>query len=119
MARKTERVPQTIDEARQFLEKLLRREESFHLSLELSVSLYGTRVNRGESFSLMWFTTHGRENFRSHSLELLLREFLAWKLRPVALPPTPKPALNMRPAKRLEVKPAIIVDSLWGKDPEL
>lgn len=115
-----QRAPKTIDEANTFLEGMLRRDESFHLTMDLSVSLYSSRVSRGESFSLHWFDRTGKFNdFRSHSIELLLQEFIAWKALADApskpLPPA-KANISARPIRRLEHNPVV---PLWGEDPTL
>lgn len=111
-----QRAPKTIDEAQKFLEGMLRRDESFHLTMDLSVSLYGSRVSRGESFSLCWFDRVSKmHDFRSHSITLLLQEFVAWKsLVERPLPPA-KGNIGVRPIRRLEHKEPV---SLWGDDPQ-
>lgn len=118
------RAPKTIDEAKQFLEGMLRRGESFHLSLTLDVNLYGGHITRGEAFDLYWYTesrTPGdassrQHSFKSHSIVLLLQEFIAWRsLRDKPLPPA-KANISARPIRRLEHKEPV---SLWGKDPTL
>ena len=111
MATKT-RAPKTIDEAKQFLEAMLRRGESFHLSLTLDVNLHGGHITRGEAFDLYWYTesrslgdARDRQNcFKSHSITLLLQEFIAWRaLRDKPLPPA-KANIGARPIRRLEHK---------------
>lgn len=121
---KPQREPQTINEAKSFLEGMLRRDESFNLSMTLDVHLYGSRVTRGESFDLYWYTADkgcdalGRQHvFRSHSIVMLLREFIAWRAlhdKPRPLPPA-KANIGARPIRRLEHKEPV---SLWGDDPE-
>ncbi|MFM9963112.1 MAG: hypothetical protein ACKV2Q_18040 [Planctomycetaceae bacterium] len=120
---KSLRAPKTIDEAKQFLEGMLRRGESFHLSLTLDVNLYGGHITRGEQFDLYWYTESrsigdARERqqcFKSHSLSLLLQEFVAWRsLRDKPLPPA-KANIGGRPLRRLEHKAPV---SLWGDDPQ-
>ena len=112
---KPQRVPKTIDEAKQFLEGVLRRDESFYLGMTLDVSLYGSHLSRGESFNLHWFgRLNQRQNFQSHSIALLLQEFVAWKaLVDKPLPPA-KANIAGRPMRRLEHKEPV---SLWGDDP--
>ena len=114
MATKT-RAPKTIEEAKQFLEGMLRREESFYLGMTLDVNLYGSRVTRGESFDLHWYgRLDQRANFHSHTIALLLQEFIAWKaLLDRPLPPA-KANIGARPIRRLEHKEPV---SLWGDDP--
>ncbi|MFM9962228.1 MAG: hypothetical protein ACKV2Q_13525 [Planctomycetaceae bacterium] len=111
-----QRAPRTIDEAQKFLEGMLRRDESFHLTMDLSVSLYASRVSRGESFALCWFDSGSKmHDFRSHSITLLLQEFVAWKSL-IERPLTPAKAhVGVKPIKRLEHKEPV---SLCGEDPQ-
>lgn len=115
-----QREPKTIDEAQQFLEGMLRRGESFHLSLTLDVNLYGGHISRGDAFALSWYTdavpAAKSQHFSSHSIGLLLKEFIAWRsLVAKPLPPA-KANIGVTPIRRLEHKPVV---SLWGEDPRL
>lgn len=95
-----QRSPQTVSEARSFLERMLERDESFHLTAAVIVSRSGRQITRSERFDLYWWQQAGEQTtFQSHSLTRLLEQFIAWR------------SIAFRPSNRLKTVSAAVVDT--------